>query len=379
MASAGGVREKPMIRLGLGVAVPALLRSFGIEPAAFLGAHGLDIARFDDPDESIAYAALADLASDAADATGCEHFGLLVGRTADLRTLGAAGRDAALAQNAGEALRHVAARFDAHDRGAIIAIDEADDIALSYTVIDPEVVSAQTIIDGAMAAAMCILTELCGPAFAPSLVCLPRRVPRDKGPYARVFKCPVSFDEPTARMHFDRRWLTLPLRRHASMPTGDASGRLPPITHGDPVARVTVEIGRRLAAGMDVSADSVARALGMSRRTLHRELARSFRTYHSIADEVRFAFAKRLLNDTGMSLTEIAAELGYSELSAFTRAFARSFGTCPSAWRGRRRLVPGETACRINTGDRSGPSAGRAWHETSSDGSGGGPHSAAGP
>ena len=34
-----------------------------------------------------------------------------------------------------------------------------------------------------------------------------------------------------------------------------------------------------------------------------------------------------------VSLTEIAAYLGYSELSAFTRAYTRQTGTCPSEWR----------------------------------------------
>ncbi len=368
MASAGDEIATPMIRLGVGPAIPALLRSFGIDPIAFLRKRGLDIARFDDPDGPISYAALADLASDAADATGCEHFGLLVGHAADLRTLGGIGDDAALAPNAGAALRLIAARFHAHDRGAIFVMDEADDVSLSYSVIDPDVASARTIIDGAMAAAMRIMTELCGPAFAPSCVCLPRRAPRDRRPYARAFRCRVSFDAPQARMHFERPWLSLPLRRHAPMPPTPPGGRLPPITKGDPIARVTVEIGRRLAAGIDVSADSVAQALGMSRRTLHRELAKSCRTYHSIADDVRFAFAKRLLNDTGMSLTEIAAELGYSELSAFTRAFARSFGTCPSAWRGRHSFGSRGAASRIEKRDPSASPVRRTRHAPSSEG-----------
>jgi AraC-like DNA-binding protein len=360
--------RKPMIRLGAGAAIPALLRGFGLEPAAFFHERGFDVARFEDPDLPVAYAALADLASGAADATGCEHFGLLVGHAADLRTLGGIGLEAARAPNAGAALRLIAARFDAHDRGAIVTFDEAEDVSLSYSVIDPAVVSAGTMVDGAMAAAMRIMTELCGPSFAPSAVCLPRRAPRDRRPYARAFRCRVSFDAPTARMHFDRRWLSLPLRRQARMPSASADGRLPPIMQGDPIVRVRVEIGRRLATGGEVSVASVAQALGMSRRTLHRELAKGCTTYHSIVDDVRFAFAKRLLHDTGMSLTEIAVELGYSELSAFTRAFARFFGACPSAWRGRHGLSPFGVTSATRSPDPSRPPLFPNRHETSSEG-----------
>ncbi len=369
MASALGENEKPMIRLGVGVTIPPLLKSFGIEPGAFLRDRGLDLGTFDDPDHLVAYAALAALASDAADATECEHFGLLVGRAADLRTLGGLGGEAARAPTVGTALRLITARLDAHNRGAIIAVDEAEDASLSYSVIDPDVVSAQTVIDGGMAVAMRVMTEFCGPSFAPFLVCLPRRPPRDRRPYDRAFRCRVSFDAPTARMHFDRLWLSRPLHRRVPAPCPHDDGRLPPIAQADLVARVIVEIGRRLAAGIDVSADSVAQALGRSRRTLHRDLAKNSTTYHSISDQVRFAFAKRLLHDTEMSLTEIAVELGYSELSAFTRAFARSFGTCPSNWRERRRLA-GETAApRIGPHGDERPRDAPDWHESSSDGS----------
>ncbi|WP_280139384.1 helix-turn-helix transcriptional regulator [Microvirga massiliensis] len=71
----------------------------------------------------------------------------------------------------------------------------------------------------------------------------------------------------------------------------------------------------------------------MHRRTLTRHLKDSGMGYRAIANEVRFEIARQLLEDTEVPLGQIAAALGYSEASAFTRAFRRWSGQTPTAWR----------------------------------------------
>jgi AraC-like DNA-binding protein len=48
---------------------------------------------------------------------------------------------------------------------------------------------------------------------------------------------------------------------------------------------------------------------------------------------VRYEIARQLLEGTRLPLAEIAATLGYSDPSAFTRAFRRWSGHAPAAWR----------------------------------------------
>ena len=55
--------------------------------------------------------------------------------------------------------------------------------------------------------------------------------------------------------------------------------------------------------------------------------------YRAVANEIRFEIARQLLQDTEVSLGQIAAALCYSEASAFTRAFRGWSGLTPSAWR----------------------------------------------
>ena len=81
------------------------------------------------------------------------------------------------------------------------------------------------------------------------------------------------------------------------------------------------------------SVDAMADLLAMTRRTFDRRLKSRGTSYRALANEIRFEVACRLLKDTEMSLSEIAAALGYSEASAFTRAFRGWSGQAPSVWR----------------------------------------------
>ncbi|QRM34680.1 AraC family transcriptional regulator [Microvirga sp. VF16] len=81
------------------------------------------------------------------------------------------------------------------------------------------------------------------------------------------------------------------------------------------------------------SVDDMADLLAMSRRTLDRRLRSRGIKYKALASEIRFEVACRLLKDTELSLSQVAAALGYSEASAFTRAFRGWCGQAPSMWR----------------------------------------------
>jgi len=81
------------------------------------------------------------------------------------------------------------------------------------------------------------------------------------------------------------------------------------------------------------SVDAMAALLAMDRPTFDRRLKSRGTSSRALSNEIRFEVACRLLKDTEMSLSEIAAALGYSEASAFTRAFRGWSGQAPSVWR----------------------------------------------
>ncbi|MDZ7621975.1 MAG: helix-turn-helix transcriptional regulator [Candidatus Competibacteraceae bacterium] len=92
---------------------------------------------------------------------------------------------------------------------------------------------------------------------------------------------------------------------------------------------------RTLLLTRQSSLEQVARLFALPRRTLNRRLEEKGATFQGLVNEVRYEIARQLLEDTRMSMGQIAAILDYNDASAFTRAFRRWSGQTPTAWRAR--------------------------------------------
>jgi AraC-like DNA-binding protein len=101
---------------------------------------------------------------------------------------------------------------------------------------------------------------------------------------------------------------------------------------------VSREVARHIVLELDGGTPSlahVARRMAQSVRTLQRRLDQEGTSFAEILDRTRQHFARTYMNERGLALTEIAFLLGFSEQSAFTRAFQRWFGIAPSEYRSR--------------------------------------------
>ncbi len=83
--------------------------------------------------------------------------------------------------------------------------------------------------------------------------------------------------------------------------------------------------------------NKTAEVLNMSVRKLHRELTARRVSFREVRDGVVYDSARSLLKNGDTPIKEIAYRLGYSETSAFSRAFKRINGTSPNAFRKRSR------------------------------------------
>ena len=88
----------------------------------------------------------------------------------------------------------------------------------------------------------------------------------------------------------------------------------------------------QLSSG-ELSEEQMAQRLHMSRRTLQRKLAEAETTYQKLLDDTRRDLALRYLEDPRHSITDITFLLGFSQQSAFTRAFRRWTGMSPTDYR----------------------------------------------
>jgi AraC-like DNA-binding protein len=91
-------------------------------------------------------------------------------------------------------------------------------------------------------------------------------------------------------------------------------------------------IARQLESGR-ARAAVIAEQLNMSRQTLYKRLKQENQSFAALLDQVRREQALFYLHDPQRTLTEVAQRLGFSELSAFSRAFKRWMGQSPAHYR----------------------------------------------
>ncbi|HVU06084.1 MAG TPA: AraC family transcriptional regulator [Polyangiaceae bacterium] len=159
--------------------------------------------------------------------------------------------------------------------------------------------------------------------------------------YDRIFAGGVTFGADETAVRFGRDVLSRP-QLHADSEffeilRAQAERRIGRLmrteSHADRVRAVLVE---RASGAQDM--DTVARALGMSVRSLRRRLREEGIAFGSLVDEARTLLAKQYLSEDHRSIEDTAYALGFSDPSAFHRAFKRWTGTTPSEFRRVRRV-----------------------------------------
>lgn len=81
------------------------------------------------------------------------------------------------------------------------------------------------------------------------------------------------------------------------------------------------------------SVELVARHLGLSARTMQRNLEVAGSSFSVLLDEVRADLAVRYMMNPAYPIGRVALLLGYSQQGSFTKWFASRFGNTPRAWR----------------------------------------------
>jgi AraC-like DNA-binding protein len=161
---------------------------------------------------------------------------------------------------------------------------------------------------------------------------------------ARVFRCPLLFDQPQNELVIRTEDLSLPiflanpalLKRLENL----AQDMLDQVdTQAIWTGRVGHLISKLLLSGEKPSLDAVARELAISTRHLQNKLRDEGTTYRKLLEQLRQETALRYLQDSTETLCDIAFLLGFSDQSAFTNAFKRWTGSSPHTFR-RNHLSP---------------------------------------
>lgn len=263
--------------------------------------------------------------------------GLRIGEHIEVQHLGVLGYLAASCDTLEQALRRFQ-RFQPllHNLSPSLASRETHDLRYGW---DPAygrstLLSNEVLVSGLLH----IARRLTGhDTLTPTRVEFPDPEAADPNAYEALLGCPVRFKARALFIHFPLTILELPINGSdphlRAVLDQQAQAQLQVLPQPDAflseLQRLVVEA---LQEG-DPSLAQVARRMVVPPRTLNRRLRERNLSYKGLLDQLRFQLAQRYLADRRLSLPEIALMLGYSEQSAFTRAFKRWCGQTPLHYR----------------------------------------------
>ena len=222
----------------------------------------------------------------------------------------------------------VAARIETNEHGLDLIVGDIGASALHHARAE-----------FALAMALKLARDVTGFEIVPVQVAFAHARPDDTSEHRRFFRGPIRFAAGTNMM------LLSAADAARTLPGADAAlvaivrRRLDrPLSNAMPsdAASLSARVRRMLMEDLGqatLTADSVAGALAMSRRTLTRQLAEEGTSFRAIFDGVRAELARALLQDRGLSIADVAFFLQYSEPAAFHRSFRRWTGQTPQSYR----------------------------------------------
>ena len=309
------------------------IESYGIDPASLFEAEDIHVKLPIDPGTRVPYEKIDRIRSKAVILSGDEAFRIKSASNYLTSQLGALG----YAWHVSLTLRKACLRLErfirvVNDKAVIRVEDIGGNMQVTLSLNVPSE-CAPVRDDGALA----VITRMCrlvsSDHFRLQAVNFKRSEPADIKPYFEYFGCQLNFDQ-------TENQLLIPLSMADELLAGAnpelavlndqvVTRRLALIDRNDIVARVRAEIMDQMPDG-NISDDSVASALHMSVRTMHRKLVEVENNFRSLLVEMRRSLAEQYIHDNSLTLTEISLLLGFSEPSSFSRAFKNWTGKAPS-------------------------------------------------
>ncbi|WP_430335564.1 AraC family transcriptional regulator [Rhodococcus sp. ACT016] len=300
-----------------------LMRVVGIDPGAFAATTGWISAHSVDR-----------LLEISAAQSGCADFGIRMSGDRGLSSLGPVGLVAREEPDVRSALGIVLRHLNLHNEAIGLTLTESRGLATFHVQSASGITLGRQSIELVVASVFRILADLLPADWRPVAVYFAHEAPPDTEMHHRMLGETVIFGHeidgiiiPSSDLDTPNP-LSNPLLRPFAQ---EYLGLLAPAT-GTSMSFQVRDLIAALLPTESCSASRIARSLGMDRRTLHRHLADSGESYSSILDAVRREHAQLAIEHGNCSFTELAAELGFSELSAFSRWFRQRFGVSPRAW-----------------------------------------------
>ncbi len=225
------------------------------------------------------------------------------------------------------------------DTGRVLIRPEGDFIRLEWHPLNAETAAWRPLVDEMLKSSAEIVNAICALPVPVRSAEFTYPAPDDTRRLKQAFGANLKFGCAVSCLYFSREVVRYPLIDVGLELGGDfwADARSvfeEPATV-DPFLRETRIAIRRALPGGDLTIDTLAVELGISRRTLQRRLSALGSSFKKMLQDVREEQSRRYLDDPRLAVTEIALLLGYSDQASFSNAFKSWCGCAPTEYRQR--------------------------------------------
>jgi len=297
---------------------------------------GLPLDLLENPEQLISYAKFESILELGATHFSCDDFGLRIAQHQDLRMLGAVGLLMETCDSFGEAVKLAQTFICTHVLGEYWKIDhyEQHSVITRYQFAHSSPQACQ-LKELSLAVCFRLLRALCGPNFKAEFIYFTHHSISSQKSYLEHFDLKVRFNQEQNQIGFSNKYLSQKIARFDDNTRAyllrELNRKLDQDRH-DLVRQVRTLILQTLGSN-EHNIDTVAAFLGLHSRTLQRRLKLEGTSFKDLLMETRTNTASWLLQASNMDVTLMSQMLGYSDVSAFSRAFSNTTGYSPRAWR----------------------------------------------
>lgn len=325
--------------------IASALRARSIEPLSVLAAVGLADYDHADPDGRVPARLEGALWREAVRRTGDRFFGLnavhLIQR-GDFDVLDYAARTSVTLE---ESFRRVA-RYKRllHDVAELRVVRDGEFVRVLHDWPAESDEARSQFAEYSFAWLVKMGREATGRRWAPAFVQFRHAAPPDTSEPERYFGCEIRYAQTRNGLWIDAETAALPfakadpglcalLERYAQ-----ENLRKAPRIDDDFVLEVRKALADRLPQ-VNPAVGAIAAELYLSTRSLQRRLADAGTSFQALVDETRRESCLRLLQEPSIAIAEVAYLTGFSEPSAFYRAFKRWTGATPADYRNQQQRI----------------------------------------
>lgn len=265
-------------------------------------------------------------------------FAVRVGQEMKMDDYGVLGMSWKTCSKAGEIFERCERYFQLLSNTYVFKVEKGEDIDKVHLFRDPHRRGVALSNEATFSATVVVLKAITETDIAPVSVSFKHAAPTHLESHKKAFQCPIHFDQPHNYIAYKSSDLNKRTAKADISINKFLLERVQEETKGIEINSIKIAadvehlIKDALPSGIP-SIGTIGEHIGMSSRTLTRRLSQNGLTFRDLVKQTQEKISKDLLKNSSSTISEIAFQTGFSEQSAFNRAFKRWTGQSPTAFR----------------------------------------------